>query len=69
MKEEFLLRRGSRQENLWGINIYPDLEGKEWIEFDSVINLRPSLGNLTRGMDDFKLRERIYRIVNKLIRR
>ena len=69
MKEEFLLRRGSRQENLWGINIYPDLEGKEWIEFDSVINLRPSLGNLTRGVDDFKLRERIYRIVNKLIRR
>jgi len=42
---------------------------EEMIEFDSVINLRPSLGNLTRGVDDFKLRERIYRIVNKLIRR
>jgi len=68
-EEEFLLRRGSRQENLWGINIYPDLEDKEWIEFDSVINLRPSLGNLTRGVDNPKIREKIYKIVNKLVRR
>ena len=67
--EEFLLRKGSRQENLWGINVYPDLENKEWIEFDSVINLKPSLGNLTRGVDDPKIREKIYKIVNKLIRR
>ncbi|MCD6583104.1 MAG: hypothetical protein J7K71_00220 [Candidatus Omnitrophica bacterium] len=68
-EEEFLLRRGSQQENLWGINIYPDLENKEWIEFDSVINLRPSLGNLTRGVDNPKIREKICKIVNKLIRR
>ncbi len=68
-EEEFLLRRGSRQENLWGINIYPDLENKEWIEFDSVINLRPSLGNLTRGVDNPEIREKIYKIVDKLVRR
>lgn len=68
-EEEFLLRRGSRQENLWGINIYPELEDKEWIEFDSVINLRPSLGNLTRGVDNPEIREKIYKIVNKLVRR
>ena len=68
-EEEFLLRRGCRQENLWGINIYPNLEDKEWIEFDSVINLRPSLGNLTRGVDNPEIREKIYKIVDKLVRR
>ena len=68
-EEEFLLRRGSQQENLWGINIYPELEDKEWIEFDSVINLRPSLGNLTREVDNPEIREKIYKIVNKLVRR
>jgi len=67
-EEEFLLRRGSSQNNLWGINLYPDLEGDEWIEFDSVINLRPSAGNLSRGIDNPQIREKICKIVKKLIR-
>jgi len=68
-EEELLLKNGSRQENLWGINLYPDLEPAEWIEFDSVINLRPSIGNLTRGVDNPQIREKIRRIVNKLVQR
>jgi len=51
-EEALLLENGSRQENLWGINIYPELEGPDRVEFDSVINIRPSQGNRSRGVDD-----------------
>ncbi|MDY0096947.1 MAG: DUF5674 family protein, partial [Candidatus Dojkabacteria bacterium] len=38
-QEAYLLKLGSKQENLWGINIYPDLGMDERVEFDSMINL------------------------------
>ena len=41
-EEAVLLDLGSRQRNLWGINLYPDMPGGKWIEFDSMINVRPS---------------------------
>lgn len=41
-EEALLIEHGSTQKNLWGINIYPDLTGSDFIEFDSMINLRPS---------------------------
>jgi hypothetical protein len=66
-EETVLLNKGSKQENLWGINIYPKLRGKKRIEFDSMINLRPSQGNMTRSVDNPKLQKNIIRIVNKLI--
>jgi hypothetical protein len=66
-EEALLLENGSRQENLWGINIYPELPGLDRFEFDSVINIRPSQGNLSRGVDDQTIRERIVRIVTGLI--
>ncbi len=67
-EEALLLEDGSTQENLWGINIYPDLEGPEWIEFDSLINIRPSQGNRSRGVDDPMLRERIVQAVAGLMK-
>jgi hypothetical protein len=66
-EEAILLENGSIQENLWGINIYPDLEGPERIEFDSVINIRPSQGNRSRGIDDPMIRERILQAVTGLM--
>jgi hypothetical protein len=66
-EEALLLENGSRQENLWGINIYPDLKGPERIEFDSVINIRPSQGNRSRGVDDPMIRERIVQAVTGLM--
>ena len=58
----------SDQNNLWGINLYPDELGTvEWIEFDSMINLRPSWGNKTRGVDDPRIQEIIRKIVSKLV--
>lgn len=66
-QEDFLLERGSMQENLWGINIYPENNGSDMIEFDSMINLRPSQNNRSRGVEDEKVRARIIEIVFKLI--
>ncbi|MBM3285560.1 MAG: hypothetical protein FJY81_06775 [Candidatus Aminicenantes bacterium] len=67
-EEALLLESGSRQENLWGINIYPDLEMPDRVEFDSVINIRPSQGNRSRGVDNPEIREAILRIVEGLVK-
>ncbi len=66
-EEALLLQNGSKQQNLWGINIYPDLKDDDFIEFDSMINLRPSQGNRSRGVDSEEIRNKIIGIVNKLI--
>lgn len=66
-QEAYLLENGSNQQFIWGINIYPDLTGSEMIEFDSMINLRPSQENRTRSIDDPKIREKVLKIALKLI--
>jgi hypothetical protein len=65
--EAGLLEEGSAQQDLWGINIYPNLKEEEWIEFDSMINLKPRAGNRTRGVDDAATRNRIREIVNRKV--
>jgi len=35
--------------------------------FDSMINLRPTWGNRSRGVDNEKIQEKIKKIVNSLI--
>jgi hypothetical protein len=67
-EEALLITHGSKQRNLWGINLYPELPESERVEFDSVINLRPASGNKSRGVDDRKLRKKIIEIVDKLIK-
>ena len=67
--ESLLLEQGSRQENLWGVNLYPDLTGDNFVEFDSMINLRPSQGNMSRGVDDERIRRRIIGVISKRITR
>ena len=66
-EEALLLEQGSKQSNLWGINLYPDKNGEELIEFDSMINLRPSQGNWSRDVVDPTVRLKIYEIVGRLI--
>ena len=66
-QEAFLLESGSKQENLWGINIYPELSKEERIEFDSMINLRPSQGNISRGIENEEIQKKILDIVNSTI--
>ncbi|MCL1851238.1 MAG: DUF5674 family protein [Bacteroidetes bacterium] len=62
--EALLLENGSEQENLWGINLYPDMDGEDFIEFDSMINIKPRQGNRSRGVEDVNVRNRIIEIIN-----
>ena len=69
-EQALLLENSSKQENLWGINIYPDKkEEEDFIEFDSVINIRPAQQNRTRSCENPEIRKKILEIVNKLIER
>jgi hypothetical protein len=64
---ELLIKNGSNQENIWGINIYLDKPKEERIEFSSLINIRPLKGNRSIGVELPEIREKIRKIVDKLI--
>ena len=68
-EEAALLQDGVRQADLWGINLYPDLAMPDFIEFDSMINVRPSQGNRSRGIEDVAVRRQIEEIVARLVAR
>ncbi|MBI2871460.1 MAG: hypothetical protein HYY14_07125 [Candidatus Omnitrophica bacterium] len=67
--EALLLENGSKQRGLWGINFYPAAKADEWVEFDSMINMRPSQGNRSRGVESEATRKKIMAIVGKRITR
>jgi len=60
--EEVLLEDGSRQEDIWGVDWYPD--SKE-IEFGALINIRPHQGNRGMEVEDLKLRAKIETIIRR----
>jgi hypothetical protein len=67
-EELYLLDNGSNQADLWGINLWPDKYGSEdFIEFDSMINLRPYQNNRSRGVDDAEIRRQIRDIVGGVV--
>jgi len=66
--EALLLEDGSKQKSLWGINLYPEIQGDDFIEFDSLINMRPSQGNRSRGIENEEIRKKITAIVVKRIK-
>ena len=65
--EALFLEGGSQQKHLWGINFYPEAPGDEFVEFDSMINVRPSQGNRSRGVEDKAIRDKIIQIVGKRV--
>jgi hypothetical protein len=66
-EEAALLEDGSGQTALWGINLYPLESGEGFVEYDSLINVRPAQGNRSRGVDDESLRVRLHGIVRRLV--
>lgn len=68
--EEALLieREGSSRENTWGVNLYTEKSGDEFIEFDSMVNIKPALGNRSRSVESQDTRKQITEIVQKLIK-
>ena len=66
-EEALLLEQGSKQENLWGINLYVDLPREQFIEFDSMINIRPRQNNRSKSVEDAGIRKQIIEMVNKIV--
>lgn len=57
-EEEYLLEDGSKQADLWSINLCPSKFGTvEFVEFDSMINIRPRQHNMSRGVEDANIRQ------------
>ena len=62
--ERLLLEDGSNQSSLWGGGL--DLTSGE-IDYNSMINLRPAEGNLSRDVLDISIRGKMEEIVKKLL--
>ena len=65
--EALLLQDGSQQQHLWGINLYPEITGEGFIEFDSLINVRPSQGNRSRGVGDEATCKKVAAVVERKV--
>ena len=61
--ERLLLDEGSDQADLWGFNLWVNEVGDDFVEFDSLINIRSWQGNPSRDILDQDVREAIKRIV------
>ena len=64
---ELIEKEKSSRKDIWGINIYPQEPDESFIEFDSMINLKPAFGNRSRGIDDEHIRAQIRKIVNRVV--
>ena len=64
--EVLLLQNGSAQEDLWGINLYPE-ETEDFIEYDSLINIRPRQNNRSREIEDPQICEQVDEVVQQWI--
>ena len=65
--ETVLLEQGSQQQNIWGGNVYPENSDADFLEFTSFINIRPSQDNPGMNLQNTELRDKITRIINKLL--
>ncbi len=62
--EQLLLADGSHQDNLWGGGF--DLESGE-IDYNSMINVRPTQGNLSRDIMSSEIRKVFDKILKRLL--
>ena len=66
--EAYLLNKESSQSSLWGINLHPDKFGtNEFVEYDSMINIRPRQNNLSRDILDQNVRNKIVKIIDEKV--
>ncbi|KKT13869.1 MAG: hypothetical protein UV94_C0031G0003 [Parcubacteria group bacterium GW2011_GWC1_43_30] len=61
-------KENSESQDTWGINLHLDKTGEDFMEFDSMINLKPAYGNKTRGVEDGEIQKKIREQVTKLIK-
>lgn len=68
-EEEALLieQAGAEREHTWGINLYPDKAGDDFIEFDSMVNTKPAFGNRSRKVESAAVQKEIRNIIANMI--
>lgn len=62
--EAVLLESGSEQDDLWGANWYPS---EQRIEFESLINIRPRMGNRSIILQDENLRKQVEDVTRSIL--
>jgi hypothetical protein len=62
--EAVLLEDGSRQRDIWGVDWTPFNQS---IDYESIINIRPSQNNRSMIIQDHAIRERVKQITEDLI--
>ena len=62
--ETVLLENGSEQDDLWGANWYP---AEQRIAFESLINIRPRLGNRSILIQSQQLRETVESVAREIL--
>ncbi|MCL4529769.1 MAG: DUF5674 family protein [Chloroflexi bacterium] len=62
--ESVLLDDGSEQDDLWGANWYPS---EQRIEFESLINIRPRLGNRNILIQDENIRKQVESVTREIL--
>ncbi len=62
-----LIEDGSKQENLWGFNVYLNKPKGKMVEYNSLINIRPKQGNMSMEIESEEIKSKIFEIVNNLV--
>jgi len=62
-----LIEYGCEPKNIWGFNFFPDFSKEKNIEFTSLINIRPNLGNRSMEIESKEIKNKITEIINSLI--
>lgn len=65
--EKLLLENGSKQQYLWGANVYPNRNNDDFVEYTSFINIKPNLNNRSMEIQDNDIRARVKEIIETLL--
>lgn len=62
-----LIELGHEQKNIWGFNVHLEKPYDQWIEYTSLINIRPQANNFDMEVENPEIRSRMKEIVNMKI--
>lgn len=64
---ELLIKSGSDQLDIWGFNIYPEMPFDDCLEYNSLVNIKPALGNRSADIQDKKIRDKVRKAIMKYV--
>lgn len=64
---ELLVEGGSKHTNIWGFNIRFEEDQNGILEFDSLVNIKPALGNKSRSVENPEIIEQATKIIHSWI--